>query len=70
MFYTIIFAVLAVVLVVAVLMLNARGKTADSGAPHHQAGTDSASHTASGSAQRKERKRRRAQSRSTRRRRR
>jgi hypothetical protein len=59
-FYILIFAAIAVLLVVAVLVRNQRTKRmAESPVPHGAAG---ASRTASGSAQRKERKRRRAQS--------
>jgi Na+-transporting methylmalonyl-CoA/oxaloacetate decarboxylase gamma subunit len=69
MFYVIVFAVLAVLLVVVVLVgRGARERPVDQ-APHHQAGAEGASHTPSGSRQRQERKRRRAQSRKDRRKR-
>ncbi len=60
MFYILIFAVIAILLVVVVLVRNQRTKSVAESPVHR--GTAGASRTASGSAQRKERKRRRAQS--------
>jgi septal ring-binding cell division protein DamX len=67
MSYVLIFAGIAVLLVVAVLVRNARTKRGPE-TPVHR-GTAAASRTASGSAQRKQRKRRRAQSKHDRRKR-
>jgi hypothetical protein len=71
MFYIVIFAVMAVLLVVAVFVLTARNKkpASDDPAPRHHIGTEGASQTHAGSGERKERKRRRAQSRHDRRKR-
>ena len=67
MFMTLIFAGVAILLVVAVIVRNVRARGgADSPAPP---GTAGASRTPSGSAARRERKRRRAQSRHDRRKR-
>ena len=60
MFYILIFASIAILLVVVVLVRNQRTKSVPESPVHH--GTAGASRTPSGSAQRKERKRRRAQS--------
>jgi FtsZ-interacting cell division protein ZipA len=68
-FYVLVFAVLAVALVVVVLWRSSRARSATDTAPHHHTGTEDASRTASGSAERLERKRRRAQSRHDRRKR-
>lgn len=67
-FYVLIFAAIAVLLVAAVLMRNARPKSDTNTAPvPHD--TSGASRTPSGSAARKERKRRRNQSKNARRKR-
>ena len=63
------FSILAVALVAVVLIRYARNRAPTDSAPHHHTGTEGASRTASGSAERKERKRRRAQSRTDRRKR-
>jgi hypothetical protein len=68
-FYVIAFAVIGVALVVIVLWRANRGRTTVDPAPHHHGGTEKASLTHAGSAERKERKRRRAQSRHDRRKR-
>ena len=68
MWYIAVFSVLAVALVAAVLVRNARRKDEHVTAPVPH-GVSSASHTHSGSAERHERKRRRAQSRHDRRKR-
>jgi len=67
MFYALIFAGLAVLLVAAVLAQRTRRSMEDD-APTSK-GTDAASSTPTGSAERRERKRRRAQSRQDRRKR-
>jgi hypothetical protein len=67
MFYILLFAGLAVLLVVAVLVRNARTKNPPDSPVHR--GTAGASRTPAGSAERRERKRRRTQSRHDRRKR-
>lgn len=67
-FYAIVFTIMGALLIAIVLSGAARRKPVDP-APHHEKHTENASHTASGSAERKERKRRRAQSRNDRRKR-
>jgi hypothetical protein len=69
MFYILVFAAVAVLLVVVVLVRRDRHEGPVDHAPHHHAGTEGASHTPSGSKERRERKRRRAQSRKDRRKR-
>jgi preprotein translocase subunit SecG len=68
LFYVLVFAGLAVLLVVAVLVQNSRNKSASSD-EHVRHGTEGASRTHSGSAARDERKRRRQQSKHDRRKR-
>ncbi len=58
--YILVFSVLAVLLVVAVVVSRSKRTAPVDPAPHHHTGTEGASHTPSGSKQRKERKRRRA----------
>jgi preprotein translocase subunit SecG len=67
-FYTIIFAGVAILVVVAVLVTYQRSKS-DRGSSEHRSGGNSPSRTDHGSAERKERKRRRTQSRNDRRKR-
>jgi hypothetical protein len=62
MFYVIMFTVIGIALVVVVLWRASHRSPSVDPAPHHHTGTEHASLTHSGSAQRKERKRRRAQS--------
>jgi hypothetical protein len=68
-FYVIVFAAIAVLLVVVVLVSRGRRTGTVDPAPHHHPGTEGASHTPAGSKERRERKRRRAQSRHDRRKR-
>lgn len=68
MFYIIVFAGLAVLLVAAVLLRSSRPKS-DANTSPVPAGSSGASRTPSGSAARKERKRRRNQSKNARRKR-
>ncbi len=69
MFYALVFTVVGIALVAIVLWRASRGSTTVDTAPHHHTGTEHASQTHSGSAERKERKRRRAQSKHDRRKR-
>jgi hypothetical protein len=69
MFYVLVFAVVGIALVAIVLYRRSNRPLERDPAPHHHTGTENASHTASGSQERRERKRRRAQSRHDRRKR-
>jgi hypothetical protein len=67
--YTVIFAGLAILVIVAVLVRSLRSKADRDSSKDHPAGTNTPARTPRGSSARKERKRRRAQSRNDRRKR-
>lgn len=70
MFYVFIFSLIAISLVIVVLWRRGHPTVSPDPAPHHHTGTEHASQTHAGSAERHERQRRRNQSKQARRKRR
>ena len=69
MFYVIMFTLIGFALVGVVMWSAGHSRAPVDAAPHHHTGAENASHTRSGSAERKERARRRTQSKQNRRKR-